>query len=195
MAFWTWGGFGALGMGAIWTWTQLTPMPTEIKDAIGVLGIVLVMSCLVGWVVEAGRHFQAKSKAYVGASNPYLWLDPEYHDFRLRHREAGAYLPISDVSITLPNSPDYTTLELGIGLDINAIPAVLIDRVDVEIMGKRCPTDWESRQIVGSQRTWLQCDVPSNVNRGKHRVRALAWANGREISTDEIMVDFPGRVP
>ena len=90
-----------------------------------------------------------------------------------------------------PDSPSGEKLMLRILVGFVAIPAVLVESVTLEVIGKRIPSNWESAGIGQSYGQYIYFGIPNWVNPGKHSVRLFAFADGKEWSSEEFSVDFP----
>lgn len=81
-------------------------------------------------------------------------------------------------------------LVLMTSLSFVALPRMLVERIELEVLGHRLPSKWESEEIVGAPGMTFSVEFPvtHNIPAGDHKVRLVAWGNGNEwVSTEQII--------
>ncbi len=82
---------------------------------------------------------------------------------------------------------------LYVEVDITATPQMLVDNVELLVLGRTIPSDWGPEKIRGNLGRSAYFDIPDWVGAGVHNVRLVAHAEGHTEKSQPFEVRFPTR--
>ena len=83
------------------------------------------------------------------------------------------------------------SLMLRLAVELRTIPYMRVESVELEVMGRRIQSNWEPTQVGQFYGQYIYFGIPNWVNSGRHNVRLITFAGGREWHSDEYSIDFP----
>lgn len=86
--------------------------------------------------------------------------------------------------------PKTGTLCLQVQVLIQA-SSVLVENIELELIGKRLPSDWKSRKVDLYHQQYVYFNIPTWVSSGTHRVKLIAWDLDNEVNSQEFEIDIP----
>lgn len=149
--------------------------------------IPLLDSRIDGYIADIIRRDKeiTRLKEQLSASSPaspQSVFEIRYRFSLLKWRENGEG---GDPHLFLPQTPipRNATLVLEVNAEVIAALSLLVQNIQLEIMGKRLSADdWESHPV-HSGRLWLYFPIPPSIHLGKHPARIVATIpkNGSQI--------------
>jgi len=110
-----------------------------------------------------------------------------YRSLRLRTITNPSTNGIATQVITVENmeyefQTDENQVILQVLPEIHAIPAVRVEDIKVEILGKRYETDWEPMKEAtsGDIGEYIYVHLPKSLKEGDYEVRIIAYINNKE---------------
>ncbi len=91
------------------------------------------------------------------------------------------------------NATKEEPLVLKIKTGLFAAPSATIESIQLELKGKRLPpSNWQAYE---AGNLWATPDVyfiiPKSIRKGQNKVKLVAYAEGKEWYSDNIIIDFP----
>ena len=83
------------------------------------------------------------------------------------------------------------SLILRLHVEFWAMPPMLVESVELGIMGRRILSNWEPTAVGTFRGQYIYFGVPNWVNPGQHKVRLVAFAGGKEWHSDKLSITFP----
>ena len=83
------------------------------------------------------------------------------------------------------------SLMLRLAVELRAIPHRRVESVELEVIGRRIPSNWEPTEVGTFRGQYIYFGIPNWVNLGQHKVRLVAFAGGKEWHSDELSITFP----
>lgn len=87
--------------------------------------------------------------------------------------------------------PKTKTLMLQVMVSVISIPDKIVEHIELEMMAKRIPSNWESLQIHGEHQQYIYFDIPNWVNSGRHTVKLVAKSHDTERLSTLFDIDIP----
>jgi hypothetical protein len=87
--------------------------------------------------------------------------------------------------------PKTETLVLQVVVSVITIPDKIVEHIELEMMAKRIPSDWESLQVHGESQQYIYFDIPKWANPGRHAVRLIARSHDTERLSTSFDIDIP----
>ena len=134
-----------------------------------------------------GTVFAPTLNPFTSSEPVSLWIEIFRSDFFWHRTDRDARLRYGDQPDDIPGY-----LELNIVASITALPGALLETIDLQILERLIPSDWEAREVSSSNQVDLYFKVPDWVNLGKHEARLIALYDGglKRVSRPRI-VKFP----
>lgn len=142
--------------------------------ALSITGIVWLLLAVPKWG-PLRKYWESKAKSgrffSIQSSNDIAFGKPGEHGFA--------------------KSAKGESLILRLPVELRAIPHMLVESVELDVMGKRIPSNWEPAKVGTAWVQYIYFGIPNWVNPGRHKVRLVAFAGGKEWSSDEFSIPFP----
>lgn len=92
-----------------------------------------------------------------------------------------------------PRDTSSDTLLLKVHVQFNITANIMrIESIELNLMGKRIPSNWVSMPVSGTYAKYIYCEIPKWVGAGEHVVKLVAFANGGKWeSSPPYMLRFP----
>jgi hypothetical protein len=87
--------------------------------------------------------------------------------------------------------PKGRTFMLRVTVSVIAVPDKVVEYIELEMMGKRISSNWESLQVHVEQQQYIYFDMPKWVNSGHHAVKLIARSHDTERSSPSFDIDIP----
>ncbi len=180
------GGVGALlftAVGTIWS------VPPWVFWGIG--AVLFIVSSFRVWLNERKtiEKLQEQIRTVEKGSSPLSGLfviEQIKWEFGVRAQNGGFGWLAPDHP-----KPKAGTLILQIMVHIDARPARVVEDVELDLMGKRLPSDWKSSRISPEYQQFNYFNIPSWANPGIHKVKLVAKDSKTEVSSPEFEIDIP----
>ena len=157
----------------------------------------LIAAVVIGLILAPYQEYQhlakrlTPSEGDVGSAGAPILPDSPLHiefDGDPRFAPSGtAGYPTSDIG---------TSLFLRMPITLEAPSPKRVESLELEVLGKRIPTDWKSRMVGGGSLPspaggFMYFVIPDSVNPGEHSVKLIAFADGKPWRSPDYTVDFP----
>lgn len=87
-------------------------------------------------------------------------------------------------------NPTNSTLTIPVGITVT--PTMLVEDVQLQLLGKSIPSNWWQRRIGGSgEQHLVSFVIPEQVKSGEHTVHLVAIAEGHTAESKPFLVNFP----
>jgi hypothetical protein len=83
------------------------------------------------------------------------------------------------------------SLMLRIMVGFRTMPDTVVESLRLEVMGKRLPSNWVSREVIDREAEYVYFAVPNWVKAKEHKVKLIAFVNGKEQYSNDIVINFP----
>lgn len=161
------------------------PLPSQVWPFLVL--VVIVLSFMAFHRVRTGRDDLRRQLQATGETPALILPTPIL------------YINIIDYQFGSPATSGYpagkhNTLWLRLYINFNAPMPILVESLEIELMGKRISAfEWESGSITGDYAQYFYFEIPASISSGEHTVQVVALSRGKEWGSEKFPIIFPAR--
>ena len=138
-----------------------------------------------GGPAEIGVETSPDELSGASPASPIL-ASPELHFMDIEYEFAEPGRP------GYPESKTGATRLLRAAVYVTCLSRMQVESVELEVQGKRIPSDWESTTVYGDATgRYIYLEIPPDVTPGLHEVQIVALANRKWWRSESSSVTFP----